>query len=175
MKKTNWYVITGQPCSGKTTVINRLQQMGYQISEEVARHFYLNLMEKNPNKAVLQDQLFLQKEILNIELAREDALDPNALILFDRALPDSIAYYRELGDIPDFVIKAAKRFRYRRVFFLEALPFHPDNVRHENGEVAKRLGRYITEAYEQLGYELIHVPVCSVEERVKYIVDVIGS
>ena len=39
MQRTNWYVITGAPCSGKTAVICALEQMGCQVVHEVARAY----------------------------------------------------------------------------------------------------------------------------------------
>ncbi len=35
-KKTQWHVITGPPCSGKTAVIDELANRGYQVVPEVA-------------------------------------------------------------------------------------------------------------------------------------------
>jgi predicted ATPase len=37
--KTNWYVITGAPCSGKTSVIRELEKRGYRVVHEVARAY----------------------------------------------------------------------------------------------------------------------------------------
>ena len=31
---TNWHVITGAPCSGKTTVIRELERRGYSVVHE---------------------------------------------------------------------------------------------------------------------------------------------
>lgn len=39
MKKTNWYVATGAPCSGKYTIISELETRGYQVAHEAARAF----------------------------------------------------------------------------------------------------------------------------------------
>ena len=39
VKQTNWYVITGGPGSGKTTVVNQLNMLGYHTTIEHARHF----------------------------------------------------------------------------------------------------------------------------------------
>ena len=37
MQQTNWHVITGAPCSGKTGVIRELGQLGHLVVHEVAR------------------------------------------------------------------------------------------------------------------------------------------
>ena len=38
-KQTNWYVITGGPSTGKTTIIDLLQKKGYKTTIEHARHY----------------------------------------------------------------------------------------------------------------------------------------
>jgi predicted ATPase len=38
-KKTNWYVITCGPSSGKTTTLNILNKKGYNTTIEHARHY----------------------------------------------------------------------------------------------------------------------------------------
>jgi len=37
--KTNWYVLTGGPSSGKTTSVNLLAAKGYKTTIEHARHY----------------------------------------------------------------------------------------------------------------------------------------
>ena len=37
--RTNWYVITGGPSTGKTTVVNLLAEKGYNTAIEHARHY----------------------------------------------------------------------------------------------------------------------------------------
>ncbi len=39
-KSTNWYVITGGPGSGKTTMVNLLRARGYKTTIENARHYF---------------------------------------------------------------------------------------------------------------------------------------
>ena len=42
--QTNWYVITGAPCSGKTTLIEQLADKGYRTIPETARLYMENEM-----------------------------------------------------------------------------------------------------------------------------------
>jgi len=39
MRQTNWHIITGAPCSGKTTVINEIERRGIRVIHEVARAY----------------------------------------------------------------------------------------------------------------------------------------
>jgi predicted ATPase len=38
--QTNWHVITGAPCSGKTTLIDQLANQGFQTVPEAARQYF---------------------------------------------------------------------------------------------------------------------------------------
>ena len=38
--QTNWHVITGASCSGKTTLIDQLADKGFQTVPEVARQYF---------------------------------------------------------------------------------------------------------------------------------------
>src|SRR5690349_8269489 len=87
--KTNWCVITGAPSSGKTSVIKELAHRGFAIQGEVARE----LIEAGINhgrtlEEVRKDVAELQKEILEVTLAREMALDAQETVFLDRGLPD---------------------------------------------------------------------------------------
>lgn len=173
MRKTNWYVLTGPPCSGKTTLINALCDKGFTISEEVARTHYLDLISHYTQEKILENPVQLQEDILQLEIKREQALDPGELIFFDRALPDSIAYYQQLGEVPQHVMKAAKLHHYKGVFFLEALPYEKDVVRTEDEKTANYIGSLIRLAYQGLGYKLIDVPAVSVEARLRQILTMV--
>ena len=44
--QTNWHVITGAPCSGKSTMIDQLANKGFQTFPEVARQFFAQEVAK---------------------------------------------------------------------------------------------------------------------------------
>lgn len=166
---TEWNVITGPPCSGKTAVIDMLAARGYKTASEVAREYFLSLLKIKSREDILKDPYRLQKEILEIEVRREAGINKNETVFLDRALPDSIAYFRDIGGAPDYVIEECKKQRYKNIFFLAQLPFHNDLVRYENPDDALRLGQLIYQGYQELGYEPIVIPVLPVEERVEMI------
>ena len=69
MRDNNWYVLTGAPCSGKTTLIELLQEKGYQTVPELARVY---IDEQLANGLTLeelrQDELAFQKKFCNLKL-----------------------------------------------------------------------------------------------------------
>lgn len=167
---TRWQVVTGPPCSGKTTVINALAAHGYTTAEEVARARIKQLLAADLSlDKIRQDGLTLQRDILASKLERESALDVEQLIFFDRGVPDSIAYYRYYGLDPSEVIEKAALKRYQHIFYLEGLPLEHDDVRHESDEAAAQIGELIYQAYGDLGYSVTRVPAVSVAQRVGFI------
>lgn len=170
MIQTNWYVITGAPSSGKTTLINRLSSMGYQIASEVAREYIKQLIDQNHTLIELkQDTLHMQRKILTIMLNRERQLPKNKLIFFDRGTPDSAAYFRFHHLDNNHVLKACKHKRYKQVFYCHGLPVVHDAIRDEDEVSAKKIGEYIYQTYIDLGYNIIELPAVSIEERLKII------
>lgn len=72
MIQTNWYVITGAPSSGKTTLINELAAGGYSIAPEIAReHIEILLANNHTLEDIQQDTQPLQRGILAGALKRE--------------------------------------------------------------------------------------------------------
>jgi predicted ATPase len=167
---TNWAVLTGAPCSGKTAVINELARRGYPVVEEAARRFIQEQLAKGLRIADIKtDPRVFEGRIFRSKLAIEAALPAERLAFLDRALPDSIAYYRLEGLDPQEPLDCCRRVRYRWVFLLARLDFVADAVRSEPPAAAARIERLIVHAYGQLGYRLVQVPVMPVAERTDFV------
>ena len=167
---TNWYVITGGPSSGKTKVIEYLASLGYATVPEIARILIDN--EQNEERTIEEirvDEAEFQRKILQIKIEIEDKISPEQITFFDRGIPDSIAYYQIAGLNPASVIKEAKKRKYRGIFFLERLPYKKDYARIEDKKTVRELNKLLYEAYRNLEYKVVRVPVKPVEERVNFI------
>jgi predicted ATPase len=172
VRPTNWCVITGAPCSGKTSVIKELERRGYKVVHETARAFIdQQLAAGRRLDEIKADEPAFENHILNAKLVIESSLPPNETIFLDRGIPDSIAYFKLAGLNPDSPLRESNRLRYRRVFFFEKLGFLKDRVRCEDESTADRLHRLIAESYRRLEYEMIPVPVLSIEQRADFILD----
>jgi len=170
MRQTNWCVITGAPCSGKTAVIKQMQQRGFRVIHEAARACIDRQLQQGLTLAEIKsDELAFERSILAAKTRLEAGLPEDETIFFDRALPDSIAYFILAGLDPAEPLAKSALVRYRRVFIFERLPFLTDPVRAEDEETAARLHLLIEESYRLLGYHPIHVPVLPVEERADFI------
>lgn len=169
-RAANWYVITGAPCSGKSAVIHALAKCGFSVIHEVARAFIDRQLAGGRSLAQIKaDTLAFERHILLEKVRIENDLPLHQVTFLDRAIPDSIAYFRLEGLNPDEPLRHSRHRRYARVFFFERLSFEKDRVRAENQAMAVRLESLLAKAYAELGYALVRVPVMSIVERTEFV------
>jgi predicted ATPase len=168
--QTNWCVITGAPCSGKTSVIEGLADRGHRVVHEVARAFIDKQLAKGVTLSEIKaDILAFERQILIEKVHIENKLPKPRLIFLDRAVPDSIAYFQIEGlDIAE-PLEYSQSVRYHKIFLFERLTYEKDPVRSENQSLAIRIERLLNKCYAMLGYEVIRVPVLAVDQRIDFI------
>lgn len=172
MQQTKWQVITGAPCSGKTAVIQELEQLGCTVVHEVARAYIDNRLKNGePIAAIKADILSFERHILYKKFETERLLPKDKTIYLDRAIPDSIGYYMQEGLDPADPIQKSKFWRYEHIFFFERIPFEKDRVRSEDEKIASKLVGLIKDGYWMLGYEIVNVPLMPVSHRVNFILN----
>lgn len=165
-------VITGAMGSGKSTVLQLLKAQGFNVVSEPAREILAEqrsigdegVPEQNPK---LFTQLLLSRAIFQY---KQQAI--HDIVIFDRGIPDNIAYAQlfNLDYLP--ASNAAKLYRYDTdVFIFPAWDkiYTTDDERIMSFEDAKAFGDSVQKIYTECGYNLIEVPRVSPEERVKFI------
>ncbi|MBZ9572024.1 ATP-binding protein [Patescibacteria group bacterium] len=166
----NWYVITGGPSSGKTTVLNELAKLGYITIPDAARALIDKEMSEGKTlEEIRKDEVEFQRKILKIKIGREKRIPKNKIVFFDNAIPCSIAYYQICGLDSKEVIRLCQEQSYRKIFFLEQFSFKKDYARAEDKQIANKLSKLLKESYENLGYEVIDISVMSTKNRVQKI------
>ncbi|MFS4447839.1 AAA family ATPase [Maribacter sp. 2307UL18-2] len=185
---TKKIVITGGPSTGKTSVIEYLENLGYPCLHEVIRLMTLAQKEEkndlvfktNPIVSVADPKEFNER-ILNARVSQYHSLKGVAtdeVVFFDRGIPDVLAYMDCFGQAygTDFE-KACTDHPYDHVFIMPPWKeIHvSDNERFENYEESLQVHRCLTHSYTQLGYEVEMVPKMAVAERAAYILDAIKN
>lgn len=164
-------MITGGPCSGKTTTVNLLRDLGYRTTIEDARH-YLDLQRANGKtvEQVRRNQKKFQLKVLNMQIAQELALKPDEIVFLDRAIPDARAYSRYLK-IPEApkLGEALRKISYKKVFILDRLPLVNDYARREDETAQRRIHELLIDVYSSLPFPIVRVPVMPAKERVQFI------
>lgn len=174
--QTRWIVFTGPPCSGKTTIINALAERGYDVQPESVRQFAEQLQKtKHPTQSL--EQTLLGKEMhyvsLYARIVGEQHTSPTQITLFDRATPDSFAYFdlnhHDVTRAYAIAKTHVQKYRYAMVFLFEKLPMKHDGVRYENDAERDRLFDLYDKHYRAVGYMPIRVPVMSIDDRLNFV------
>src|SRR3989344_2774516 len=98
MKTNHWYIITGAPHAGKTTLIEALEGLGHTVVFEAAREYIDEEMKKGKTlREIRANELEFQERVLAIKIEKEKKASRKELIFWDRGIPDSVAYYEMLG------------------------------------------------------------------------------
>lgn len=169
-----FFIITGGPSSGKSTLIDVLEQRGHARSIEAGRGVIQDqvaiggpaLPWKNPSAFA---EMMLCWEMRSYQIAQQ-SVGP---VFFDRGVPDVVGYLRLMNlPVPAHVCKAADVFRYnRKVFIAPPWPeiFAQDKERKQDFEEAVRTYEAMILTYMELGYELLELPKAPVEARVTFV------
>lgn len=176
MIQTNWYVITGNPSSGKTKTIQNLEKLGHLVVQEVARKLINDELKQGITiEEIRRDEKEFNQKVLQMKIKNEERISENRLCFFDRGIPDSIAYSRLYSEDTTPAIKASMKRRYAGIFHLDPLKYEKDYARLEDSSTSQQLDQLIYTAYKELNYSIVPVPVMSVEERVEFILGKIDS
>jgi len=169
-------VITGGPCTGKTTTVEALEKRGHKVLPEISR-----LVIEEQNKIGGDMVPWKRLQDFNAEVTRRqldmEANAPNGLVFLDRGVIDNLAYC-EWGNVtpPQELKDAVTQTSYGKVFLLLPLPFiENDDVRTETGEDVITLTNLIRKAYQEHGHKVIEIPPVSVDERVELILGELKS
>lgn len=173
---TRWIVLTGAPCSGKTTLLEELARRGFAVVPETARALIESELGKGRTlKQIRRDPLAFQRRVLRRGLRTATGLRPEQPLFLDRGLLDCAAYLRFHGLDPGEAMDAAKHFQYAAVLLLERLPFEKDAVRSEDKAATVRLETLLADAYRRAGYRPLRLPVLPVPERADRAVALLGE
>ena len=168
-------IITGAMGSGKSTVLQLIKAQGFNVVPEPAREILAEqrsigdegVPEQNPK---LFTQLLLSRAIYQYKQMQTS----HEVVIFDRGIPDNIAYAQLFNlDYPP-AQQAAKLYRYHTdVFIFPAWDeiYTTDDERIISFEAAKAFGDSVHKIYKQCGYNLIEVPCVSPQERARFIIN----
>ena len=175
-----FHILTGGPGSGKSSIIAGLRKRGFASTPEAGRAIIQDQVAIEGHALPWLDrmlfaELMLSWDIRSYHLAEEQP----SLVFFDRGIPDVLGYLRLSGlPVPDHMNKAAALFPYSKDVFI-APPwkeiFRQDQERKQDFDEAVRTYDALASVYETLGYELVPVPLRSVDDRVEFILDRLSS
>ncbi len=171
--QTNWHVITGAACTGKTTLINQLADQGFQTAAETAREYFeIELARGRTIEEIRQSGPTTQFGILDLQLKVEGELRPVEVAFLDRAIPDSLTFHRVVGLNPNEILEECFHYCYASVFILDRLPMaRKTPLGPEDKASSIFIDEWLVRDYSALGYQVVRVPVLPPAERLAFVLD----
>lgn len=173
-----FFVLTGGPGSGKSSVLNELKKEGYAVVEESGRKIIQEQMAQGgdalpwKNKEKFRD-LMVQEDIRKYQ----EAQNLDGIVLFDRGVPDSLGYsYLEKIPVESSLEAVVEKHPYQPVIFM--MPpweeiYENDTERKQDFEKSVETYEAMKEVYIKLGYTIMELPKLSILQRVKFIRSII--
>ena len=166
------YVITGGPCTGKTTMTTAMQNLGFIVTPESARQIIEEEQRKDSGILPWTDFAGFQRLVIRRQIALEERVCAVDTVFCDRSGVDGVAYCWLGGvAVPDELAAYVKNAKFSGVFLLDRLQYKNDDVRMGDEATAGKIHGLIATAYQTHGYDVICVPVLPVEQRVDFIMN----
>ena len=171
--QTNWHVITGAPCSGKTTLIDQLAEKGFQTVPEIARQYFEREMARGRTiEEIRENDAALQRCLIDMQLRFEGGLQAIDVLFLDRAFPDCLTFCRVMGLNPNEILSECFHHHYASVWLLDRLPVPRETpLGPEDEATASFVDEWIARDYSALGYRVVRVPVLSPQERLAFVLE----
>lgn len=164
----NFFIFTGGPGVGKTTVLDELEGRNFRCVQEVARQVIKEQPEtisKDPEwrRGTEFPELTLKR---SVELYLSENSGNSGITFFDRGIIDSFSH-------PEMDKSAANAFRYNKTVFI--FPpwkeiYRMDEERIQTYEESVNVYYKVIKIYTELDYELLEVPKAGVKERADFII-----
>jgi predicted ATPase len=174
MSTNTFFVLTGGPGSGKTTLIDALRAEGFAGTEEAGRGIIRDQVTIGGGALHWADKKLFAELMLAWEMRSwNQALATTGTVFFDRGVPDCIGYMNLCGlPVPDHFRRAAEKFRYNSTVFL--LPPWPeiygnDTERKQDFAEAVQTFEAVAAAYTACRYDLVEVPRAPIADRLAFI------
>ena len=165
------YVVTAGPSAGKTSTIRELSARGYRTAPEGARIVIDQLVSEGYDAKEFREEnpQAYQQKVIKADKRVEENLPDDGIIFMDRSLADNMAYTRLTErEVPDELWQECEN-KYQMVFRLDRLDFSEDYARTEDEDMAQKVHHELGQVYNELGYNVIDVPVMPVDERADFI------
>ncbi|MGQ3888530.1 AAA family ATPase [Legionella sp. CNM-1927-20] len=174
--KSNFYLLTGGPGAGKTSVLKELKYRGYLVIPEAARAIIKQQQAIGGHATHMGNRLAFSQLMLQHSIADyKKHLTDSAPLFFDRGIPDVFSYSQAFcnrNNISQEILEAIQLYRYNlRAFLFPPWPeiYCQDKERQQDFNEAVMTYRAIKSGFTACGYQLIEIPKMSIKERTDFI------
>lgn len=170
-RATRRYVITGGLGVGKTSLLAALSSEFTTLAEPARELIAEHRAATGEPTLDERPQTFVSR-LIDRSIAKYHSVPDSAVAIFDRGLPDCLAYAVVSGVDSRRALEISGRLRYDAPVFV-APPWKEiyanDEMRRATFEQAETFYEEIVSAYDRLDYELIELPRAPIEARVEVI------
>lgn len=173
---SEYYILTGGPGVGKTTLLKALEKESFPVVNETARTVIREQIAMNgdalpwENKTKYTD-LLLNRSLNEYHTTRKK--HPDSSVFFDRSGIDALCYASMIDYSPDhLIVNDILSCNYNKKVFI--LPpwreiYTTDSERKQSWEEALFTYQAMKDTYLKYGYTVIDVPVGSVATRKEFV------
>jgi len=171
----NFYIISGGPGVGKTSLLLELENRNYTCIAETAREIIKEQVLVKGEALPWKDKSLFLKLMFegSVEAYKKAEKLGKRIIFFDRGIPDSLTYAEIIGTGESAGLEFyVRNFRYNpKVFFLQPWKdiYETDEERKQNWEEAVLSAKINESVYRRLGYSIIEVPNFPVLQRADFV------
>lgn len=176
ISKPNFFLLTGGPGVGKTTLIEHLRDRGARCVEETHRRVIRE--QTAVGGAALP---WLDAQAYGERTAREDIaifdsmVEVQEPVFFDRGIPDTGG---PGFNPPPWHLEALRTRRYNRTVFVPPpwrKIYRQDAERKQTFDQAVEVHGLILASCRKLGYEPVILPLSSVEDRAAFVLQIVDQ
>ncbi|WP_284123890.1 AAA family ATPase [Parerythrobacter aestuarii] len=167
--------ITGGPGAGKSSLIAELARRDVATHDEVAR----NILQAPGGMALReQDPLGFAQAMYGAQLLLFEEAGQGTTV-FDRGFAD-IAGFLDLSGlaVPPDIDRACRELRFEGPIFhapaWRAI-YTPDEERIQSWDEAVASDRAVVRSWRHYGYQLVELPLVSIDERAQFVIDQLAS
>jgi predicted ATPase len=175
-ERSNFHIVTGGPGSGKTSLIEALRGRGYRCVDEVGRAIIQRQLRIGGDALHGGDRAKFLELMLSHAMADYERVEGIAEpVFFDRGIPELVGYCGLVGiPVPEHLRNAVELLPYGPVVFVappwDAI-YRNDAERTQSFDEAVATWQAVSGAYIAAGYEIVELPLASVEARVGFMLE----
>ena len=172
MNKSKKILITGGPGSGKTSLINELENRKFNCEKEIVRSLTLEGKKDGNDQLFLKEPLNFSKALLDLRIIQFNKNQVVPITFFDRGVHETLAYLNFITTKYDNdFLEKCKKIKYDMVFILPPWKqiYKQDECRYETFEESIKIYQEIVEIYHFFKMKTIILEKDSVDNRIKKI------
>ena len=165
------WILTGAPGSGKTTILDELRGTIHRV-DEPARRVLAEQRASGGTGTPDRDPSRFVELLLEAAIADHERAFGAGPALFDRGIPDCIAYAIHLGVDPGPSLRASDRYRYNgEVLILEPWEeiYATDDERTMSFADTVAFHTVLEDAFDRSGYRRVTVPRGAAGDRAAFV------